>query len=248
MKLIKVTVFILIFLVISCENDAKLGDSCNLLRPASEHVTKIEQKNLDCMTLDSDALCISYDGNTSYCTQKCGPKRSCYSDTTKKGDVICKSTEKCVDAVCYDIVETCSTENLNGLCPSGSNCNQSGNCESICEPNEVYLQGKCVLETLVCSPQNPKGACDTGLECSELGKCEAIGCPESYNCVSPIQLLGHPLKGMYVCVKAEEISTSPCKDVTCDYQGTCNIKDGFANCDCNPGFKTTDDGKGCIAE
>ena len=249
MKLLGISIFILVFLAIGCENDAKLGDNCTLLKPASEHVTKVEQKNLDCMTLDSDALCISYDGNSSYCTQKCGPKRTCYSETTKKGDVICKSTEKCVDAVCYDIKKTCSPDNLNGLCPEGKKCNESGNCQSICQPNEIYLRGACVLETTKCSPQNVTGACDTGLECSEQGKCEAVGCPENYDCVSPIQLQGHPLKGMYVCVKSTEITSSPCKGITCNYQGNCEVNtDGNAQCNCNQGFKTTEDGKGCEAE
>jgi hypothetical protein len=158
------------------------------------------------MTVDSDALCISDDGGNSYCTQKCGPERTCYNEVTKKGDVICSSTETCINAICYDSTKTCSPENLNGLCEEGKTCD-AGTCKSVCLANEVYLNGICTLETLLCSPQNLNGVCDKGLACSEEGICTATGCPDEYTCKSPIQLLGHPLKGMFVCVKTIQEET-----------------------------------------
>jgi hypothetical protein len=239
-----ITLLFSVLLFASCEPEAKLGDPCQLLKPASDGVTKIELKNLDCMTVDNDAMCVSYLGNTSYCTQKCGPKRTCYNEITQKGDVICKSTEKCIDAECYDLKAVCSPDNKNGVCESGKKCD-NGSCKSICEANELFLNNTCVLEIEVCSSAKPDGVCDEGLACQE-GKCVPVGCPDGYECTSPIRLKGHTLKGMYVCVKSEEVNaTDPCLTVTCSNHGTCGVEGGMPVCICDEGFEPSTDKLSC---
>ncbi|MBN2695322.1 hypothetical protein JXR93_11735 [bacterium] len=180
MNRITLTIILLITIVLSaCSEKAELGSSCELLRPTSEGVTKVEQKNLDCSTLDSDALCMSYLGNEPYCTQKCGPTVETCST------VFCENSQTCVEGVCYERADICSTSNPNGVCKTGMLCNE-GSC----------VQKSCTVDS----------ECSDGFSCVN-SVCEASGCPENYDCLSPIQLLGHPFNGVYLCVEKKNETT-----------------------------------------
>jgi len=179
MNKITLTIILLLVTIISaCSEKAELGSSCELLRPTAGGVTKVEQKNLDCSTLDSDALCMSYLGEQPYCTQKCGP------EVANCSTVFCENTQTCVEGTCYDRGDICSTNSPNGVCKTGLSCN-NGSC----------VQKSCTIENTDSCPQ--------GFNCID-GVCEASGCPSDYQCLSPIQLLGHPFNGVYLCIKKEE--------------------------------------------
>jgi len=234
-----VLVLVSAFFFIACEVDRKVGDACTLLRPESDGVTKVEQKNLDCMTVDTDALCLSYIGNDSYCTQKCGPARSC-------ADVQCGAEESCIAAICIDIKLACSPENKKGQCEEGFKCDETeGVCKTSCEEGKSYIAGSCKDNTELCSEAKPDGICGDGLTCIE-GLCTPTGCPSKYKCESPIQLLGHPLKGMYVCVKEEE-ANNPCAKVDCSSHGKCEVNpdDNSISCNCETGYTVSDTGLEC---
>ena len=241
-NLIRFSVLVLVsaFFFIACEVDRKVGDACSLLKPESDGVTKVERKNLDCMTVDSDALCLSYIGNDSYCTQKCGPERTC-------ADVQCGDLEACIAAICIKKELACSPDNKKGQCEEGFKCDETeGVCKTTCEEGKSYIAGSCKDNTELCSPEKADGICGTGLKCTEEGKCVPTGCPSEYTCEAPIQLLGHPLKGLHVCVKSEE-SKNPCAKVDCSSHGECEVDedDGKVSCDCDDGFTVSDTGLEC---
>ncbi len=191
-------IIILLTFLISCAEDAKLGSSCELLKETAQDVTKVEQKNLDCVSLDGDGLCMSYSGNSPYCTQKCGPKTVCDDIDYKK---------------------------------------------------QWLVGGVCVLEQDVqnkCSAQNPTGTCQDNMIC-ENGTCIGQGCPSNWLCESPIQLLGHPFKGVYVCVKQSDYLDGLCLETSCTPNGTCDVSSGKAVCICDTGFHQDGDNLTCVA-
>lgn len=177
----------MITILFGCTEDATVGSSCELLQESKLGITKIEQKNLDCRTLNSDALCVSYVGYDSYCTQKCGPQKVISCDPQCDGD------NSCIQQV--DGTSSCvPTENLCGI-------------------------GK-------------DGVCHNGLTCNTTnGRCEASDCPSGYICHNPVQLLGHPFTGVYICIE----DPGKCLNhETCGGNGTCSINaSGNAECSCN---------------
>jgi len=224
----------LTLILVSCDTSKKVGDDCRLLNPQKDGITKVEQKNLDCLTVNSDGLCLSYDGHDSYCTEKCGPERGCAAVECTLGDAEGNGVEKCVDSICYPEKEVCSAENVNGLCDRGTKC-EAGHCVSSCEVGQVYIKGACHPNSELCSSTNLEGLCQTGTDCIE-GKCTPVGCSEGYKCTAPINLLGHPFKDQYICIKLDDLSAA-CQNQDCSGHGKCNlVSGGGAECICDSGY------------
>ena len=248
----KITIlFIFITLItFSCTEKVKVGDECKLLKPQSEGVTKVENKNLDCLDLDSDGICMSYEGKNSYCTVKCGPSRGCaavqcafdYED--KNGEIV--EGETCVDSICYPKAMICSETNVNGLCSTGTKCD-GGICISICDATEVFIHGVCHPTSELCSVVKKDGLCAIGSTCKD-GSCTPTGCEAypGYECVAPINLKGHPFKNQNICIKQDDLSEA-CKDQRCSGHGKCKLLGGGAECICDTGFKSAEE-LTCIAE
>jgi len=233
--------FLILLLTYSCNTDVKLGDECKLLTSQSNEVTKVENKNLDCLGLDSDGICLSYEGNNPYCTIKCGPSKGCgavecrFDEKDSEGKVI-REGEACVDSLCYPKKDVCSETNPTGLCSKGTKC-ESGTCVTICAANEIFIQGKCTSNTELCSSANKEGLCATGSKCDN-GECVPTGCEAypGYECVSPINLKGHPFKNQNICVKQDDLSQA-CQGKTCSGHGKCKlVKGGGAECICDSGY------------
>lgn len=216
----------------SCDTDAKLGDPCKLLSPGKEGVTKIEQKNFDCLSFNKDGLCLSFSGADSYCTQRCGADVGCDGISCKAPDKDGNGGETCVNSICYPQKDLCSTNNPNGVCDKSKKC-ENGTCVSKCSTGEIYIQDSCHSESEMCSASNKTGLCVKGTICDN-GTCIATGCDEGYSCKAPIELLGHPFKGRSVCIKKEDLA---CRTGYCSGHGTCNLDENEeAYCVCEKGY------------
>ncbi|MEE8409002.1 MAG: hypothetical protein V3T05_05315 [Myxococcota bacterium] len=149
----------------------------------------------ECKDPDPGNICSQFnpDGECENADEVCVGGFCTATDCSTDGlGCFCPSGAACVNGFCELISERpCSASDLDGRCPAGQVCSDTGQCMVVvcsstvpcgtCGPDQVCADGTCVL--MPCSLLHISGSCEAGKFCSVEGECILDGtCNEDGDC------------------------------------------------------------------